>query len=165
MRKYLIVFFMVSFNCLASNAPCDDKVYQQFDFWLGEWEVFSKDGKAVGKNSIKKQHGNCVITEHYESSKNYTGESLNIYDKATKKWNQSWVDNSGLFLALSGNWNGQAMVLRGERSDDNGSKVIHQIKWMPQKNGMVHQEWSVSKDQGQHWETLFYGVYKKLTSD
>lgn len=164
MTRYLMLSILFLLPWSIQAASCEEEYYQQFDFWLGEWDVYANDGKLVGHNSIKKSHGDCVITEHYVAKSGYSGESLNIYDKSTKQWHQTWVDNTGLLLKIAGRWNGQAMIMQGEKLAKGKAKVIHKIKWTKKSSDMVHQEWSISKDKGQHWETLFYGVYKKAAS-
>ena len=49
----------VVFLCLsraAVAAPCEDNAHRQFDFWLGEWQVHTADGKLAGCQS----HRKCV---------------------------------------------------------------------------------------------------------
>src|SRR6218665_3327660 len=89
----------------AQPAPlpaCNSPEHRAFDFWLGEWNVLGVQGKLAGTNSIKREHGGCVIHERYDTGRGYTGESLNIYDAARKVWHQSWVDSSGLLLTMEG---------------------------------------------------------------
>jgi hypothetical protein len=65
----------------ASAAPCEEPVHWAFDFWLGEWEVRTPDGKLAGDNRIEREYGGCVLHERYTTGKGYSGESLNIQPK------------------------------------------------------------------------------------
>lgn len=70
---------------------------QQFDFWLGEWNVeTTQGGVPAGKSKIELILGDCVVLENWQSDGNpYSGKSYNMYDAALKRWEQFWVDNSG----------------------------------------------------------------------
>ncbi|WMS86540.1 hypothetical protein [Pleionea litopenaei] len=142
-----------------ASATCNSEMSKQFDFWLGDWKVFDKDGKLVGNNLIQKAQNGCVITELYSTEKGYSGQSINIFDATRKVWHQTWVDNKGGLLVLEGKWNGQAMLLTGQTQAQDGNTLLQKIKWTPKSDGSVHQHWQVSKDKGQHWEDAFYGVY------
>lgn len=155
----LIVTAQVSFA--NTKKACQDDSYRQFEFWVGKWEVFSRDGKKVGDNTISIAMNGCVLKEHYVSTTGYEGESFNIFNKANNEWHQTWVDNSGLLLQLDGSWNGHSMTLFGQGKNSNGQLIEHRIVWKPQKNGDVHQVWDISDDKGLHWKNSFFGVYKK----
>ena len=89
-------------------------MHRQFDFWLGEWEVRTPDGKLAGTNRITREYGGCVLHERYDTGRGYSGESLNVYDAPRKAWHQTWVDNGGLLLVLEGAFRANRMVLEGE---------------------------------------------------
>ncbi len=158
----VVLMIMVTQVCFAdTKKACQAEHYRQFDFWIGNWEVFSRDGKKVGNNNISIAMNGCVLKEHYVSATGYEGESLNIYNKADNEWHQTWVDNTGLLLQLDGSWNGHSMTLFGKGKSASGQMIEHRIVWKPQKNGDVHQIWDISEDKGLHWKNSFFGVYKK----
>jgi hypothetical protein len=106
----------------AQPAPrCEAAAYRQFDFWVGEWQVHTPDGKLAGTNRIEREYDGCVVHEHYMGAKTYRGESLNTYDAGRKVWHQTWVDNQGLLLLLEGGWRGTSMVLEGKSLDASGT--------------------------------------------
>lgn len=143
----------------AKKAPCSTPQHRQFDFWVGDWEVFSKD-KLAGHNRIELLHGGCVLKENWSSaSGQFSGSSLNLYDAARGQWHQSWTDSSGTLLQLDGGWQDGSMVLRGERPGSNGQPVEHEIRWTPRDDGTVRQLWKVSAS-GQS-QILFDGIYRK----
>ena len=61
---------------------------QQFDFWLGEWDVYSED-KPIASSRIEKVTNGHIILEDYEQVE-YGGKSINYYDPYIKKWRQNW---------------------------------------------------------------------------
>jgi hypothetical protein len=146
----------------AANTPpkpCETDQYRQFDFWVGEWTVSQAD-KLAGYNRIERLHGGCVLAENWTSAKGqFTGSSLNIYDRANDKWHQTWVDASGTLLQLDGALVNGSMILSGATPAADGTgEVLQRITWTPNDDGSVRQHWESSSD-GDEWTTLFDGLY------
>ena len=48
----------------AKKPPaCTAAEFHQFDFWVGDWEVTSPQGKAAGSNHIESVLDGCAISE------------------------------------------------------------------------------------------------------
>jgi hypothetical protein len=86
---------------------------RDFDFWVGEWDVFGSQGRQVGSNSITLLFDGGAIAEHWRGDGGIEGHSLNAYDPKADRWHQTWVDSSGGLLLLDGGLVDGAMVLRG----------------------------------------------------
>lgn len=144
------------------GGPCDGPEYRQFDFWIGDWDVTAGE-QAAGTNSIRSLHGGCVLQENWQSAgpDGISGSSFNIYDRATGKWHQTWVDAGGTLLQLDGGLVEGAMVLSGSRPAQGGGTALHRISWTPRPDGSVRQLWEVSQDHGVGWTVLFDGLYVK----
>ncbi|GAB5379373.1 MAG: hypothetical protein Alis3KO_13600 [Aliiglaciecola sp.] len=158
---FCTVLWVTSFSVVAQAPTCDNTVYRQFDFWVGEWDVYTAQGQIAGKNTISKQLGNCILKEDYSTPSGYTGQSFNIYDRISGQWHQTWVDNTGLLLSLYGQLEGNAMVLQGKGKNPQGQDILHRITWTPVPDGSVRQHWESSTDEGKSWSTLFDGKYVK----
>jgi hypothetical protein len=141
-------------------GPCDGSERRQFDFWLGEWNVRTPDGKLAGVNSITSEYGGCVLHERYSTPRGYSGESLNAYDAARKVWHQTWVDSTGTLLLLEGGLSGKSMVLEGQTVGADGQVTRHRITWTPNADGGVRQHWESTDAKGQ-WTTAFDGSYTR----
>lgn len=141
--------------------PCSTPEYRQFDFWLGEWQVFNQEGDKVGENRITLEQGKCVLHEHWVGARGGTGESFNIYDSRRGVWHQTWVAASGNLLLLDGGFVDGKMVLQGTQPLPDGKTMHNRISWIPQDDGSVHQVWEQSMDGGENWKTGFYGMYMK----
>jgi hypothetical protein len=99
---------------------------RQLDFWIGDWDLVvrqraSRDGdpwlEAPGTNRIRATMGGCVIEEHFRADgpgAAWTGSSASVYVPDLKTWRQTWVDDSGNYLAFTGGKEGNAFVLYGE---------------------------------------------------
>lgn len=162
--RWLVVFcFLISSNAFsqAKRPDCSGAEYRQFDFWVGDWEVTDKDGNLQGHNTIKPLLNQCTLQENWQGATGSAGKSFNFYDRQSKQWHQTWIDNSGGVLYLDGQLEGDVMVLSGQRLGRDGAPVLHRIKYTPLDDGGVEQYWQASKDDGKTWQDLFLGYYKK----
>lgn len=138
---------------------CAAGEHRQFDFWIGSWEVTTPDGEVAGTNEIERVLGGCALRERWQGRGGMTGTSLNAYDPHAGTWHQTWVDDRGGFLLLSGGLQDGSMVLSGEMQDETGP-VTHRITWTPLEGGRVRQLWEVRRGAGD-WEVLFDGLYSE----
>lgn len=142
-------------------AKCSEAGYRAFDFWLGEWEVRRPDGTVVGENRITSILAGCALREEWTGASGSVGTSYNMWDAATRRWHQTWVDNQGLLLLLDGGFTDGKMVLRGERPGQDGKSVLHRISWEPREDGTVRQLWETSNNAGSTWQVAFDGTYRR----
>ncbi len=152
---------MVAFG--QAPTGCSDAKSNQFDFWLGDWDVYA-GGQLVGANQIAPILGGCVLQETWAGKGGSTGSSFNYYNPSTKKWHQYWVWQNGTTLPLlSGGYEDGKMTLIGEQPGKDGKPVKTRIIWHNNPDGTVRQHWEQSKDAGKTWKTAFDGLYKKKT--
>ncbi len=149
----------------ASAAPrpptCKTAEHHQFDFWIGEWDVFLPNGQKAGENRIEPIADGCALLENWTGRGNFTGKSLNIYDRDDKHWHQTWVDNSGGLLMIAGGLVDKRMVLTSEQPGPDGSAgaLRQRITWTPNDDASVRQLWEASSDAGKTWTVQFDGKY------
>jgi hypothetical protein len=162
MKPFIIATVLAASAANASAQtppakPCAGIEHRQFDFWIGEWDVFGPQGKQVGKSRIELHGGGCFLLENWSGASGVDGKSLNMYDASDKLWHQSWYDSSGSRLDLAGALVAGKMVLT---SADGAQRIT----WTPNGDGSVRQLWESSKDQGKTWTASFDGKYvKRLT--
>lgn len=159
----VLVFLAGSFSAaLAQEAPpdppCATAEYRQFDFWLGSWEVTTPDGEVAGTNVIDSILKGCALSESWRGVSGMTGTSTNAYDPHAGVWHQTWVDDRGGFLLLSGGIEEGSMVLQGEMTDEEGP-IAHRITWTPVAEDEVRQLWESTRDGGKTWSVVFDGRY------
>jgi hypothetical protein len=141
---------------------CKAGHHREFDFWVGDWDVYGPKGRLLGHNTITRDLDDCVIAEHWRGNGGTDGKSHNIYDAARGRWTQYWVDNGGNTLLLHGGFRDGSMVLRGDTpAQGNQPAATQRITWTPQPDGRVRQHWETSTDAGQTWTTAFDGWYQK----
>jgi hypothetical protein len=172
MRRIVALMLLLPAAALAADesptaaAPtpaCTAPEYRQFDFWLGRWNVTS-NGVLAGTNEVRAIHGGCALQENWigAGAGGISGTSLNLYDGATGRWRQTWVDSAGTLLQLAGGLVEGAMVLEGEQPGAAGAPGIrHRISWTPSPEGTVRQVWEASHDGGNTWSRLFDGLYER----
>jgi hypothetical protein len=142
----------------APPAACTAPEHRQFDFWIGDWVVTDPSGKTtLGHNRIEPILNGCALQETWTGARGVTGRSLNIYDAASKRWHQTWVDSGGTLAVFEGGLEGSAMVLRGKTAKGGVSR----IRWDPQGPDRLRQVWESSEDGGKTWKTEFDGLYTR----
>lgn len=144
--------------------PCSDPVFNDFDFWVGEWEVYGPQGKLAGTNSIRKEEYGCLLVERWTNADGVTGQSYNFVDLATGKWRQVWV-SAGSTIDYSGGLNDKgAMVLEGTigyGAGQAGNGAKFRGTWTPNEDGTVTQHFQQFDDAKGEWTDWFTGTYKR----
>lgn len=163
LRRATLPIVFLSALSLAQPAgqspPCQDREYRQFDFWLGEWDVFNPTGVKVGDSRIDLIIGTCVLLENYSGRKGYEGKSFNVYDAPAKRWKQFWVDNAGAVLEFSGTFRGDTLEYRAATTDSSGTTTVHRLSFYPLARDSVRQLWEQSTNGGATWSVAFDGRY------
>ena len=138
--------------------------HRQFDFWLGNWDVFNPAGALAGHSRIEAVSEGCGISEHWQGSGGGGGGvSYNAWDPGSGHWHQFWVGNtSGDVLYLEGGFDNGSMSMQGVRPNPaSGKPQLQRITWTPNADGTVRQHWQTSDDDGASWQTSFDGSYRR----
>jgi hypothetical protein len=156
---------MTAATAHAQQSPpppaCTAAAHKQFDFWVGDWNVFNAQGQQVGTNRISRASAGCALLEEWQPGNGPGGKSINFFDPADGLWHQVWVGGDGTVLRIAGSLKGSAMELvGGDRQTPRGT-VRDRIVWTPQADGAVEQRWDISTDGGASWQTGFTGVYRR----
>lgn len=157
----LALFFCYSPLNAGQPCTCCTTEYRQFDFWIGQWQVYDTLGQLVGTNNIQQIQGGCVLQEDWKGKAGLNGTSLNFYDITDSSWHQLWLDNRGGKLDLKGHAVDSGMQMR--TSAKNG--IYHQINWTLQADSTVKQQWNVYSVADSLISTLFVGIYKKTNEE
>jgi hypothetical protein len=96
----------------TSKQPCDTPQHHQFDYWVGDWQVFdaSNNNQLVAVDHIEKHSEGCIIqqnltfiTDLYRREGvgyRLAGIGVNRFDG--ERWLQLWADNQWGAIALRG---------------------------------------------------------------
>ena len=164
--RIFYTFLLLSLPLLSSaqNAACAccTAEHDQFDFWMGDWEVFDLKNQKLGENSIRKIEGDCILTEHWTGAKGTTGRSSNYYNPADSTWNQLWLDNQGTILVLKGKAAPNSMTLESDFvTAPSGAVYRNRIEWRLNDDGTVTQTWDAIGKDGAVLANVFKGIYRK----
>ena len=130
----------------------------QFDFWLGEWDVtWGEDGK--GKNHILRIMNDKIIQENF-SAPDLIGMSVSSYDTERKLWCQTWVDNSGSYLDFTGGFENEKMILSRDAMV-RGEACKQRMVWFNIDANQFDWNWERSDDGGQSWRALWEIKYRR----
>jgi hypothetical protein len=140
----------------ATNVCSSKAEHRDFDFWLGEWDVFSGDKK---ESSIQPIIGRCVIYENYQQKDGYSGKSFNFYDRHLHQWRQTWVDVSGMASEFAGSFQEGGIRYEGESHYPDGKKALRRMTLLPLTQNRVRQSSEISRDNGKTWEPLYDLLY------
>ena len=144
---------------------CDAPEHRQFDFWLGDWDVYEGD-ELVGTNRIETILDGCALRESWVGSSGMRGTSLNSFSPRDRRWHQTWVDSNGLLLELAGTFENGRIELAGRvPQPDGAADAMHRITWEPRADGTVRQHWQASRDGGVSWSDVFDGIYRQRRGD
>lgn len=143
----------------AQKTPCtSDPVYRQFDFWIGEWEVFGKNGGKAGNSKIDLILDSCIILENWKSANlfkglYYSGKSFNTYNARTKQWQQTWVDNIGGSTEFSeGHYEDNKMIFKTKPFPFNkDTMAVRRLTFFNLGSDKVRQFGEISKDNEKTW--------------
>ncbi len=146
---------------LAAAAPaCSAPEYRQFDFWLGDWDVFDAGAaKPSMRIRVEKILDGCALRESYRDDSGKVGESFNIWDASRKVWHQTWVTNRGQLLVLEGALENGVMTLRATETTPAGP-VLWRGAWTP-RGAEVRETAETSSDGGKTWKPKFDILFRK----
>ncbi|MFV8225101.1 hypothetical protein [Christiangramia aquimixticola] len=162
LRFFSLIFFITFFgNAQQTDCACCTPNHSQFDFWIGDWEVFNEKGSKIGENLVKKLEDNCILNENWKGESGTTGKSYNYYDPKTETWNQLWLSNTGNILELTGSLENGKMVLKSEIQQGDKGEYYNKITWTPNPDGSVTQLWEILDAQGNSINSVFTGIYKR----
>jgi hypothetical protein len=152
----------------AQTPPAPPPANHDFDFWIGDWNVTTPDGKPAGTNRIEAVAGGRGLLENWigaaqpNGQPGGSGKSLNAFNAAKKQWQQFWIGSGGEVLELAGGLvDGRMELASAERTLRDGRKVVNRITWTPGTDGSVRQLWEQTFDGGKTWTTAFDGRYVK----
>lgn len=137
--------------------PCKyDPQYQAFDFWVGTWNVFSKQGYPVGRSEVRKELGGCAVIEDWHSiwantdAKNYT-----FFDSNKGTWHQTFMGQRAGYLGLTGTAQHGKVILQGPGRNTAGDPVLVRLTFepLPEKQG-AQQVIDHSTDDGATWTNI-----------
>jgi hypothetical protein len=148
----------------APPAHCPASQHHQMDFWLGTWDVrwdaTASTPAGQGTNTITREYGGCVIQEAFDGGPitgGLIGHSVSVFHAPMGQWRQTWVDNQGGYIALTGGLEGADFVLNATRLSD--AAPHHRMRFENITPDTLTWRWQRSADGGDTWNdswVIFY---------
>jgi hypothetical protein len=176
MRFIFLTVILVSiceatFGQNPSNPfPCmNEKKLREFDFWVGEWDVYKNGTNAlVGESKIEIASGGCMVLENWtaKGSVPSNGKSMNYVNSSTGKWEQLWIGSGGININnpqkfVNGEYTENAMRFTFEQLSPKNEKQIGRFIFFNLGPNEVRQFNEVSNDNGKTWTTVYDFLYKR----
>ena len=133
-----------------ASADCISGEYRQFDFWLGDWDVF-EGSQLAARVKVTSILNGCALHEEYTGADGLYGESFSNFDRRTGKWHQTWVTDRGQYLVIDGGMESREMHL--STSNKTVGELVRGV-WSPSANGVREIAWK-SKNGGKTWDPWF----------
>jgi hypothetical protein len=83
-----------------------------------------------------------------------------MWQPATGQWRQTWVDDSGSYLAFTGGLDGGVMTLVGEPREQRGKRVVMRMVFLDVTATALRWEWQRQLDGGP-WEPQMIITYRR----
>ncbi len=157
---------------------CDGAETHQMDFWLGDWSVkvqeriVSKEAPtkeawtplAPGSNHVVSVLNGCAVAENFAAAggpkgASWSGKSYSTWVATEKRWRQTWVDDSGSYLAFSGGMQNGEMILTGEPGA-NGSTM--RMVFYDIAKDHFQWRWESTRD-GKSWLPMMKIEYRRVS--
>ncbi len=152
----------------TAPPPCSAPEASQLDFWVGTWDVSwdTTGGFTIttGTNTIQRTHGGCVIHESFsmDGETPFAGESWSVYNPPLGIWQQTWVDNSGGYLVLTGGMKGDTMELVTAVRPLNDTLTVKQrMIFYDITSDRFTWDWQNSNDSGKTWKQAWRINYQR----
>ena len=159
MKNFILLLALLGgFEALAQNPkPCSTPEAAQFDFWIGDWELSWKDS-VRGSNHVERVFGSCAVQENFQDPQtNYLGKSWSVYNANYKMWQQTWIDNRGGYIHLTGKMQGDSMILYTEERTVPAAmsptgKLRNRMVYYNISKDSFDWSWEASTDGGATWK-------------
>jgi hypothetical protein len=157
----------------AAAAACASPEHRQLDFWIGQWDVRVRAraspasdqwGEGRGTQRIESILGGCAIAESFAADgpqQPWAGRSYSSWQPQLGTWRQSWVDDSGGFIALTGGVERGEMTLYGEPRTVKDQTVQMRMVFQRVARDSLHWEWQRSTDQWATHTTMIEIEYQR----
>ena len=157
-------FIAVRNKLYNSIYPCyQDKRAREFDFWIGDWDVYVTGTNSYAGHSVIQQiSGGCAILENWQSAIS-EGKSLNFIDDSTHKWKQVWVGSypNGKQDFVNGEYKDSVMQFSFTTPDAQGHIMQGRFSFFNQGPYQVRQLNETSSDEGKTWNVSYDFTYKR----
>jgi hypothetical protein len=85
------IYGMGALRRATPQSPCAGGAYRQFDFWVGDWNVYGPAGGLAAGSHVVTDLDGCAVVENWMPVSGRRGRSLSSWDAESGVWRQTWV--------------------------------------------------------------------------
>jgi hypothetical protein len=157
----MLWLFALALQAATPPPACESPEHRQFDFWVGQWDVYRTDtNQLVAHSLIEKLYNGCAVRENWMPVGGTGGGSLNSWRPAEKKWRQTWTDSGNNWNEYAGGIEGGMMVLTGTSAKAAGTALPVRMTYEAKADGSVVQTGYQSSDGGKSWSLTYQYAYR-----
>lgn len=150
------------------SEACDTPKHKQFDFWLGDWQVFDgATNQLIAFDRVEKQFRGCVVqqdlvwlTDQFrrpDLDYRISGRSVSVM--TGEGWVMLWMDTYGSSGLVEGGLQADGNMVFQTRDSGPDRPRIKGV-WQRGTDGTVRNTGYRSSDGGRTWNKYFDYVYK-----
>jgi tetratricopeptide (TPR) repeat protein len=145
--------------CLARDE------YNQFNFWVGKWDVINPAGQHAGDSEIDIMNNGCTVVENWYGSGNFQGKSFNYFDTTDNYWHQFWINQNAQKTTYEGKLeNGNMVFYSYDHVKDNNNPFLRRLTFFNLGPNKVRQYSERSTDDGKTWSVEYDFTYVRKTN-
>ena len=144
---------------LITSDSTEKNISNDFDFVIGNWEMFDTDGNKLGEQVYVKREQGHLITEEWTTVTGGTGLGMTFVDPKTGLWRQVYVSSLGIIDYSGGIDENGSMVLEGTiyPTDGSPSSPVQGI-WTKKDDGTMKEEFLILNAKTNTWITFYLGI-------
>lgn len=128
----------------AVPSPCPAPGADDFDFWVGEWQLRRPTGELFATTIVTEELDGCVVMEDFINESGNRARSMSAYDAEADTWHQIYQDNLLGNWRMAGGLDAAAMELESDQLIFNFNTQAFQRRdavstWTPGPSGTVTQ--------------------------
>lgn len=150
-----------------SFYPCDTiPQARQFDFWVGDWDVYNSTNKNLaGHSKIDRILSGCAIQENWAGGVGDSGKSFNWFNTVTQEWQQTWIADQAYSTEYKkGKLVGKDLILLADSYTAQNTPIIIKLTFTDLDPNRVRQHFEQSADSGKSWTTTTDLIYVRVGS-
>jgi tetratricopeptide (TPR) repeat protein len=145
--------------CLAREE------FNQFNFWVGKWNVTNTAGQHAGNSEIDLMNNGCTIVENWFGANGSQGKSFNYFDTTDNKWHQFWINQYAQKTTFEGKLvDGNMVYYSYDHVNDKSKPYLQRLTFFNLEPNKVRQFDEISSDQGKTWTVGYDLTYTRKTN-
>jgi tetratricopeptide (TPR) repeat protein len=145
--------------CLAREE------FNQFNFWVGKWDVTNPAGQHAGNSEIDLMNNGCTIIENWFAANGSQGKSFNYFDTTDNKWHQFWINQYAQKTTFEGKLvDGNMVYYSYDHVNDKSKPYLQRLTFFNLEPNKVRQFDEISSDKGKTWTVGYDLTYTRKTN-